>query len=40
MTEKNPKAELYDLDKIMSKKGIMDKIIEYFLNSSDKSSFS
>lgn len=40
MTEKNPKAELYDLDKIMSQKGIMDKIIEYFLNSSDKSSFS
>ena len=40
MTEKNPKAESYDLDKIMAKKGFMDKIVEYFLNSSDKTSFS
>ena len=40
MTEKNPKAEWYDLDKIMSKRSFMDKIIEYFLNSSDKSTFS
>ena len=40
MTEKNPKAEWYDLDNIMSKRSFMDKIIEYFLNSSDKSTFS
>jgi hypothetical protein len=40
MTEKNPKAESYDLDKIMNKKGFMDNIVEYFLNSSDKTSFS
>ena len=40
MTEKNPKAELYDLDKIMSKRSLMDKLIEYFLSSSDKTSFS
>ena len=40
MTEKNPKTEWYDLDKIMSKRSFMDKIIEYFLNSSDKSTFS
>ncbi len=40
MTEKNPKAEWYDLDKIMSKRSFMDQIIEYFLNSSDKSTFS
>ena len=40
MTEKNPKAEWYDLDKIMSKRSFMDQIIEYFINSSDKSSFS
>ena len=40
MTEKNPKAEWYDLDKIMSKRSFMDKIIEDVLNSSDKTSFS
>lgn len=40
MTEKNPKAESYDLDKIMNKKSFMDNIVEYFLNSSDKTSFS
>jgi len=40
MTEKNPKAERYDLDKIMSKRSFMDKIIEEVLSSSDKTSFS
>ena len=40
MTEKNPKAEWYDLDKIMSKRSFMDRIIEDVLNSSDKTSFS
>lgn len=40
MTEKNLKAEWYDLDNIMSKKSFVDKIIEDFLSSSDKTSFS
>ena len=40
MTEKNPKVEWYDLDKFMSKRGFMDRLIESFLNSSDKTSFS
>ena len=40
MTEKKAKAEWYDLDAIMYKRSFMDKIIEYFLNSSDKSTFS
>jgi hypothetical protein len=40
MTEKNPKADMYDLDKFMSKRGFVDKIVEYFLNSSDETSFS
>lgn len=40
MTEKNPKADMYDLDKFMSKRGVVDKIVEYFLNSSDETSFS
>ena len=40
MTEKNPKAEWYDMDKIMYKRSFMDKIIEDVLNSSDKTSFS
>ena len=40
MTEKNPKADKYDLDKIMYKRSFMDKIIEYFLDSSDKTAFS
>ena len=40
MTEKNPKAEWYDLDKIISKRSFMDKIIEEVLSSSDKTSFS
>ena len=39
MTEKNAKAD-YDLDNITSKKSFMDEIVEYFLNSSDKTSFS
>ena len=40
MTEKNQKAEWYDLDKIMTKRSFLDEIIEYFLNFSDKSTFS
>ena len=40
MTDKNPKTELYDLDKVMSKWTFVDKIIEYFLDSSDKTTFS
>ena len=40
MTSKNLKAEWYDLDKFMSKRSFMDKIVEYFLDSSDKTSFS
>lgn len=38
MTEKNQKW--YDLDKVMSKRSLMDKIVEWFLSSSDKTSFS
>ena len=40
MTEKNPKAEWYDLDELMTKRSFVDKIVEYFLDSSDKSTFS
>ncbi len=40
MTEKTQKAEWYDLDNIMKKRSFLDKIIEYFLNLSDKSTFS
>ena len=40
MTEKNPKAEKFDLDKAMSKRSFVDKIVEYFLESSDKTTFS
>jgi len=40
MTEKTPKAEWYDLDKIMTRKTFVDKIIEYFLDSADKTTFS
>jgi len=40
MTDKSPKVEWYDLDKFMSKRSFMDKLIENFLNSSDKTSFS
>ena len=39
MTEKNPKADWYDLDKFMNKRSFVDKIIEYFLDSSDKTGF-
>lgn len=38
MAEKNPKW--YDLDKIMSKRSFMDRIVEEFLSSADKTSFS
>ena len=40
MTDKNSKANKYDLDQFMSKRSFLDKIVEYFLNSSDKSTFS
>ena len=40
MTDKTPKAEWYDLDKIMTRKTFVDKIIEYFLDSADKTTFS
>ena len=40
MTEKNPKAEWYDLDKIMWKRSFVDRIIENVLDSSDKTTFS
>ena len=40
MTEKTQKAEWYDLDKIMTKKTFVDKIIEYVLDSTDKTTFS
>ena len=39
MTGKNPKAEWYDLDEFMNKRSFVDKIIEYFLDSSDRSRF-
>lgn len=40
MTEKNPKAEWYDLDKIMWKRSFVDRIIENVLDSSDRTTFS
>lgn len=40
MTEKISKSEWYDLDKVMYKRGIVDRIVEYFLDSTDKSTFS
>ncbi len=40
MTEKNPKAEWYDLDEVMSKRSFVDKIIEYVLDTTDKTTFS
>ncbi len=40
MTDKTQKAEWYDLDKIMTRKTFVDKIIEYFLDSADKTTFS
>ena len=40
MTDKNPKENWYDLDQFMSKRSFVDKIIEYFLNQSDRSMFS
>ena len=40
MTSKNLKAEWYDLDKFMSKRNFIDKIVEYFLDSADKTTFS
>lgn len=40
MTEKNPKAEWYDLDKIMWKRSFVDRIIESVLDSSDRTTFS
>lgn len=40
MTDKNPKVEWYDLNKKTSKKSFVDKIVEYFLDSTDKTTFS
>lgn len=40
MTEKNPKAEWYDLDKTMTSWSFVDKIVAYFLDSSDRTTFS
>ena len=40
MTEKNPKAEWYDLDKIIWKRSFVDRIIESVLDSSDRTTFS
>lgn len=40
MTEKTQKAGWYDLDKVMTKKTFVDKIIEYVLDSTDKTTFS
>lgn len=40
MTEKDQNIEWYDLDKTTSKRGFMDRIIEYFINSSDRTTFS
>ena len=40
MTDKKQNKEKYDLDKIMTKKSFVDKIIEYFLDSNDKTTFS
>ena len=40
MTEKNPKAEWYELDKTMTSWSFVDKIVAYFLDSSDRTTFS
>ena len=40
MTDKKQNTEKYDLDKIMTKGSFVDKIIEYFLDSTDKTTFS
>ncbi len=40
MAEKNQNPKWYDLDKIMSKRSFVDRIVEEFLSSSDKTSFS
>ena len=39
MTEKKTKTEWYDLDEFMSRRSFVDNIIEYFLDSNDKTSF-
>ena len=40
MTDKKQNIDKYDLDKLMTRKSFMDKIIEYFLDSADKTTFS
>jgi len=40
MTEKISKDEWYDLDKLATKRSFVDKLIESFLDSSDKTTFS
>ena len=40
MAEKNQNPKWYDLDKIMSKRSFVDRIVEEFLSSADKTSFS
>ena len=39
MTEKKTKTEWYDLDEFMSRRSFVDNIIEYFLDSTDKTRF-
>ena len=40
MTDKIQNIDKYDLDKVMTRKSFMDKIIEYFLDSTDMTTFS
>ena len=40
MTDNKQNIDKYDLDKVMTRKSFMDKIIEYFLDSTDKTTFS
>ncbi len=40
MTDKKQNIDKYDLDKVMTRKSFMDKIIEYFLDSTDRTTFS
>ena len=40
MADKKQITEKYDLDKMMTRKSFVDKIIEYFLDSTDKTTFS
>lgn len=40
MADKKQNMDKYDLDKIMTRKSFMDRIIEYFLDSTDRTTFS